>query len=71
MNVGGVIITRGSKEMDKSLKPCPFCGGEADKDFNIEPNEPPLWEVYCISCAASVCDYEEDRAVKRWNNRYE
>lgn len=47
--------------MDKEeLKPCPFCGGEAENQ---------LREVRCIDCGASINASYSGRAVHNWNAR--
>ena len=53
------------------LKPCPFCGGEAEIVYALHDYN--LWGVRCKNCDASVeCSIEEDseeNAVKAWNTR--
>lgn len=52
------------------LKPCPFCGGEANVKMWCEPDTPYL--VMCESCKASVNDYAtEAEAIEAWNRRAE
>ncbi|MDD4565493.1 MAG: Lar family restriction alleviation protein [Eubacteriales bacterium] len=50
--------------MDKRLKPCPFCEGDARLA---------LWgqyRVYCIECRANSGDYLTDKeAIIAWNQR--
>lgn len=50
------------------LKPCPFCGGEA----NIQ-SFPNNHRVHCFSCEASTKRYfsEKEEAVEAWNRRFE
>jgi len=49
---------------DDDLKPCPFCGGEADVSKGSKgPDSLPWWYVECGNCAA-MCDSVED-----WNKR--
>lgn len=55
--------------MDK-LKPCPFCGAEAELvDCEIHPR----WYVRCTNkyCAIEqeVCVMSKATAIKRWNRR--
>lgn len=59
---------------DTELKPCPFCGGEAkyESDMNIDPlidengayvdyDRIDYWErVYCIECGAEIDSISED-----------
>jgi hypothetical protein len=47
------------------LKPCPFCGGEAD--IGGDPHSD-RW-VFCIKCYASVFDTYLDGAIQSWNTR--
>jgi Lar family restriction alleviation protein len=59
----------------KELKPCPFCGGKANYDFEKSDRDPgygkPLidWEVYCMDCFACVSATSERRAKELWNRR--
>lgn len=54
--------------MSETLKPCPFCGGEASVKMWCEPDTPFL--VMCESCKASVKDYAtEAEAIEAWNRR--
>ena len=58
--------------MSKQLKPCPFCGGEANiQDCGITC---PRIRINCINngCRVIVCtrNYAMKRtAIKAWNNR--
>ena len=48
------------------LKPCPFCGGEAEivGDYYME------WIAECVECCASSMTYAtEAEAVEAWNTR--
>jgi hypothetical protein len=51
---------------NKELLPCPFCGGEARKEFNNCKME---YEVFCSCCDAVVSDAFEIRAEEKWNAR--
>ena len=66
------------------LKPCPFCGGEAELDSNISFREFVSGEisravsVYCRSCSAeiTVCvpdvpDITPEQVADMWNSRVE
>ena len=64
-----------SERMSKiNLKPCPFCGGEAEAVY--APNDINRWGVQCKSCGCTV-EVEEwkgvedtkENAVKSWNRR--
>ena len=49
------------------LKPCPFCGGEAE----VRKYTATLIFVQCKSClAGSTAFTSEHEAVKVWNSRY-
>lgn len=56
------------------LKPCPFCGGEAEAVY--APNDINRWGVQCKSCGCTV-EVEEwkgvedtkENAIKAWNRR--
>lgn len=56
-----------------NLKPCPFCGGEAEvKKHNNRFTE--WWQVFCTNCHITQCgsDYEyeyEYEAAAAWNTR--
>ena len=57
----------------ENLKPCPFCGGEADcNDGGIcDKDGNPVWWVECLSCGANVEGSEntEEAAMLAWNTR--
>lgn len=53
------------------IKPCPFCGGEAEtlKDFDCLLSE---WQYYiqCKKCYSSSHLYKtDDEAIAAWNRR--
>lgn len=50
---------------DVILKPCPFCGGEADVSEGTQGGHEarPWWYVECIKCAAMA------DSVDAWNSR--
>jgi len=50
----------------RELKPCPFCGGEAD--LKGTAGDYPDWFVQCTECHASV-DVFGPGAVHHWNDR--
>lgn len=65
---------------ENAMKPCPFCGSKHDVYIKTAVNrgEFPLsfgrtyFYVRCVSCGAETkdeCDFEEKKAVKRWNRR--
>lgn len=54
------------------LKPCPFCGGDADVDENIynsvRSND---WSVFCDSCRIKLTRKTKELAIEKWNTRHE
>ena len=54
--------------VEENLKPCPFCGGEAVKDFaRFDYN---YFGVHCTVCDAYIHDFDsEEMAVEKWNKR--
>ena len=56
--------------MAETLKPCPFCGGEA-KEFTGEDAAPHRWTVECDSCGAHVGSDTRHKAHAKWNRRAE
>lgn len=52
--------------MNKSLKPCPFCGGGASGGVNARGK----YQVICLKClAASVPFPNEKLVIEAWNRR--
>ena len=51
--------------MNEELKPCPFCGNEAEM-LNYSENE---WLVHCPACSGMVERWREteEEAVEQWN----
>ena len=53
---------------DDELKPCPFCGGEAELWDNKLENK-----LYCVICRECECmtpvSLTEERVVELWNRR--
>lgn len=58
--------------MDEKMKPCPFCGGEAE----IMKMGYPHW-IYCLKCGARVhgrvtgTKAGEKASIEAWNMRAE
>ena len=53
---------------EEKLKPCPFCGGEAELEINGL-----YWDVNCKRCLANVGAYKcynKKQAIEAWNRRY-
>jgi len=63
------------QDRDIKLKPCPFCGGEADVDtyysnngFFDKPTK--IYKVFCQDCLCQTDEeYIKDKAIKVWNTR--
>ena len=52
------------------LKPCPFCGGEAEMDALVACGEDGTkYVISCPKCEISVSSYLEDNAYNIWNTR--
>ena len=56
------------------LKPCPFCGGEAE--LNESASGLPYFSIWCknencIAGAVQVRDFDKERLVNAWNTRAE
>lgn len=61
--------------MDKGLKLCPFCGGQANlSHYYVIPTNGTnqvIWKVQCQSCMAKVEGSSESNAAANWNKRHE
>lgn len=70
--------------MNKELKPCPFCGGEAKQDVFVYKNADDSYDyeavIFCKSCVAvmhgaSQYDYDDfsddaiNDLIEAWNRR--
>lgn len=56
--------------MSKELKPCPFCGGDAEIVKEGHREYKPTYFVGCKICCIKTYSYIElDRAIDRWNRR--
>lgn len=58
------------------LKPCPFCGGEADLIDTPTSPDPDCSTAYiiaiCMKCKASTKNYQSYRnAIDAWNKRHD
>lgn len=52
------------------IKPCPFCGGEADL-MTPEDDQMRLYTAMCMGCYCTGKECEtEAEAIKAWNTRY-
>lgn len=60
--------------MTDELKPCPFCGGEAEVQEFTECGEVIGYEVHCMACDAINPHFSAAKtrgsAVLAWNTRY-
>lgn len=54
--------------MAETLRPCPFCGGEA-MEFTGEDAAPHRWTVECAVCGAHVGSDTRHKARAKWNRR--
>ena len=57
--------------MKEQIKPCPFCGGEAEIDRMYSVNETECLEylVRCSKCGVSMLENSEEAALSSWNTR--
>lgn len=55
----------------QELKPCPFCGGEAETSRGLHNYD--MWGIWCPECkiAVSALYSSEQDAVAAWNRRAE
>lgn len=58
---------------DGELKPCPFCGGEAEvvhNEYRKNFRKKEYWYIRCACCrATSAATFTEGDAVRDWNRR--
>ena len=51
------------------LKPCPFCGGEADV-WGVVIDDEYYYEAYCTACDCMTPKFRTEKsAIKFWNRR--
>lgn len=57
------------------LKPCPFCGGKAEFETNVNVLYKTIW-VCCKKCKVNTMNFESDlyscaaeKAAEAWNRR--
>lgn len=54
----------------ESLKPCPFCGGEASLYFNPDQAPDGEWRVSCYACDVALTQWDTPNgAITAWNTR--
>lgn len=58
-------------EITLSLKPCPFCSGEAKLSVNDWDSKVDLYKIICSRCGAGspFWDHDPREAAKFWNRR--
>lgn len=62
-------MSRSIEELDKELKPCPFCGGKA-QIFYVKYRGSECWFVKCDLCDSKIKEYETPvKALDFWNKR--
>lgn len=52
--------------MTEELKPCPFCGGKPERDFERAVENGILgdivsWSIYCTECYAEVYSFKSSK----------
>ena len=53
--------------MAEKLKPCPFCGGEAEA---CQTYDGFFWKVMCCGCGNCTLKYvNKEQAIDTWNRR--
>ena len=56
--------------MNKELKPCPFCGGKANKGhWNGNKRYDSYYIVMCTHCFARTVGETVEEAIAVWNKR--
>lgn len=57
------------------LKPCPFCGGQAEQRthqlYDGYQGEGLTYQVHCTECEAQVIAPGVTAAIDKWNHRHE
>ena len=56
---------------EMKLKPCPFCGGEANLKYHVDPEgkDFDITIVHCTNCSAAICGYGDLLIIRKWNER--
>ena len=54
--------------MTEKLKPCPFCGSEAE--VMLMNNSKSLYHVFCKNCFAMLALGSKEDVVRDWNKRF-
>ena len=63
----GKTMQRKAEKKINELKPCPFCGGDAE--IKKRGNSVSYWVVYCAPCRAEVKGTTREEATEAWNRR--
>jgi Lar family restriction alleviation protein len=57
-------------EQQPDLKPCPFCGGDAQIDRHSYIDKEDFFSVYCSQCLVNRDEFPNtEKAVSDWNKR--
>ena len=56
--------------MSEELKPCPFCGREAELRTDGDDSNYPIW-IQCTKCQAGIEPFpDKEFAILEWNTRH-
>jgi Lar family restriction alleviation protein len=60
--------------MDDEIKPCPFCGGEAEFSYTPWDDDEQVGDdgtgwVVCQSCNVQIYGHTREDAIEKWNTR--
>ena len=53
-----------------NIKPCPFCGGEAEYE-STQQKYGIVHSVYCAECGAEIARLNSQETIEAWNRRVE
>lgn len=67
----GSDLKKASEQNKRTLKRCPFCGGEAILESDIVGKGKELWYVSCKSDCVTQYGYSttKEGAIEKWNKR--
>ena len=67
------MIEVAQDEVDKKLKPCPFCGSsDVHYSYDYDYYAPHIFVIYCNGCDGEFYSketYSKEQCVKWWNKR--